>query len=128
MEPSDAGAENGTAALRPSKEANASSPKTETFLGNTRSASAFDPNDLQVACDVVERVSTRRGTLPGHPLDLPDSYQPLNEPGMMTLLDFEIGKPLAEGKFGHVYVARERTSKFILALKVAPRPRCLSYR
>ena len=42
---------------------------------------------------------------------------------MMTLLDFEIGKPLAEGKFGHVYVARERKSKFIVALKVVPRKR-----
>ena len=45
---------------------------------------------------------------------------------MMTLLDFEIGKPLAEGKFGHVYVARERKSKFIVALKVVmkERPSC----
>ena len=127
MEASDTETENGTAALRPSKGANASSSQTKAFLGNTRSASGFDPNDLQVACGVVERVSTRRGTLPGHPLDLPDNYQPLKEPGMMTLLDFEIGKPLAEGKFGHVYVARERKSKFIIALKVAPTSKRPSY-
>jgi serine/threonine protein kinase len=34
------------------------------------------------------------------------------------LSDFEIGKPLGRGKFGNVYLARERKSKFIVALKV----------
>nr|XP_060628057.1 aurora kinase A [Anolis sagrei ordinatus]XP_060628058.1 aurora kinase A [Anolis sagrei ordinatus]XP_060628059.1 aurora kinase A [Anolis sagrei ordinatus] len=32
--------------------------------------------------------------------------------------DFEIGRPLGKGKFGNVYLAREKESKFILALKV----------
>ncbi|KAG8187954.1 hypothetical protein JTE90_027724 [Oedothorax gibbosus] len=32
--------------------------------------------------------------------------------------DFDIGKPLGKGKFGNVYLAREKTSKFIVALKV----------
>lgn len=31
--------------------------------------------------------------------------------------DFEIGKPLGNGKFGRVYLAREKKSKFIVALK-----------
>ncbi|KMQ81626.1 serine threonine-protein kinase eg2, partial [Lasius niger] len=31
---------------------------------------------------------------------------------------FEIGRPLGKGKFGRVYLARERTSGFICALKV----------
>ncbi|XP_009557019.2 aurora kinase A [Cuculus canorus] len=35
-----------------------------------------------------------------------------------TLDDFEIGRPLGKGKFGNVYLAREKQSKFILALKV----------
>lgn len=35
-----------------------------------------------------------------------------------TIDDFEIGKPLGRGKFGHVYLAREKKSKFIVALKV----------
>eukprot|EP01033_Poteriospumella_lacustris_P010921 gene10921-7768_t len=34
-----------------------------------------------------------------------------------TLRDFEIGKPLGRGKFGDVYLARERKSKFIVAIK-----------
>uniref|UniRef100_A0A8D0HE99 non-specific serine/threonine protein kinase n=1 Tax=Sphenodon punctatus TaxID=8508 RepID=A0A8D0HE99_SPHPU len=32
--------------------------------------------------------------------------------------DFEIGRPLGKGKFGNVYLAREKESKFIVALKV----------
>lgn len=35
-----------------------------------------------------------------------------------TIEDFEIGRPLGRGKFGHVYLAREKQSKFIVALKV----------
>ncbi|CAL4061024.1 unnamed protein product, partial [Meganyctiphanes norvegica] len=34
------------------------------------------------------------------------------------LEDFEIGRPLGKGKFGNVYLAREKNSKFIVALKV----------
>lgn len=35
-----------------------------------------------------------------------------------TLDDFEIGRALGKGKFGHVYLAREKKSGFIVALKV----------
>lgn len=35
-----------------------------------------------------------------------------------TLNDFEIGKPLGSGKFGHVYLAREKETKFVVAIKV----------
>jgi serine/threonine protein kinase len=35
-----------------------------------------------------------------------------------TLEDFEIGKPLGQGKFGNVYLAREKQHKYIVALKV----------
>jgi aurora kinase A len=34
------------------------------------------------------------------------------------LADFDIGRPLGKGKFGNVYLARERSTKFIVALKV----------
>lgn len=32
--------------------------------------------------------------------------------------DFELGAPLGRGKFGRVYLARERATKFIVAMKV----------
>jgi len=35
-----------------------------------------------------------------------------------TLADFDIGRALGKGKFGNVYLAREKKSKFIVALKV----------
>mmetsp|Transcript_14676 Transcript_14676/g.23103 ORF Transcript_14676/g.23103 Transcript_14676/m.23103 type:complete len:320 (+) Transcript_14676:161-1120(+) len=35
-----------------------------------------------------------------------------------SLNDFEIGKPLGRGKFGSVYLAREKQSKYIVAIKV----------
>lgn len=35
-----------------------------------------------------------------------------------TLMDFDIGRPLGKGKFGNVYLAREKRSKFIIAMKV----------
>jgi serine/threonine protein kinase len=35
-----------------------------------------------------------------------------------TLDDFEIGRPLGTGKFGRVYLAREKRTHFIVALKV----------
>ncbi|PFH58986.1 hypothetical protein XA68_12962 [Ophiocordyceps unilateralis] len=39
-------------------------------------------------------------------------------PKLFHLGMFEIGRPLGKGKFGRVYLARERTSGFICALKV----------
>ncbi|KAM5274495.1 aurora kinase B isoform 2-T2 [Ctenodactylus gundi] len=36
----------------------------------------------------------------------------------LTIEDFEIGRPLGKGKFGNVYLAREKKSRFIVALKV----------
>lgn len=45
-----------------------------------------------------------------------DNMSPSSE--MMSLKDFEIGKPLGKGKFGHVYLARTKNEEFIVALKV----------
>nr|CAD7449404.1 unnamed protein product [Timema bartmani] len=39
------------------------------------------------------------------------------EEKIWTLDDFEIGFPLGRGKFGRVYFAREKTTKYIVALK-----------
>ncbi|XP_017474359.1 PREDICTED: serine/threonine-protein kinase Aurora-2 [Rhagoletis zephyria] len=35
-----------------------------------------------------------------------------------SLSNFDIGRPLGRGKFGNVYLAREKESKFVVALKV----------
>ncbi|KAL4880502.1 kinase-like domain-containing protein [Aspergillus karnatakaensis] len=48
------------------------------------------------------------------------STSPLHEqsPRKLHLGMFEIGKPLGKGKFGRVYLAKERSSGFVCALKV----------
>lgn len=51
---------------------------------------------------------------PEHPV-LP---QESTKPKQFHLGMFEIGKPLGKGKFGRVYLARERSTNFICALKV----------
>lgn len=35
-----------------------------------------------------------------------------------SLVNFDIGRPLGRGKFGNVYLAREKDTKFVIALKV----------
>jgi serine/threonine protein kinase len=39
-------------------------------------------------------------------------------PNTWTLNDFDVGKPLGSGKFGSVYLAREKKGKIVCALKV----------
>ena len=40
------------------------------------------------------------------------------QPSQWSIDNFEIGKPLGRGKFGHVYLAREKNSKYLVALKM----------
>ncbi|KAG6486244.1 hypothetical protein ZIOFF_054814 [Zingiber officinale] len=47
-----------------------------------------------------------------------EQHQALQVEKRWTLNDFDIGKPLGRGKFGHVYLAREKKSNHIVALKV----------
>ena len=49
----------------------------------------------------------------------PASAQKAKRGKQWSLKDFEIGRPLGRGKFGDVYLARERKSKFIVAIKVS---------
>ena len=42
-----------------------------------------------------------------------------------SINDFEIGKPLGKGKFGSVYLAREKRSKYIVAIKVLQKSQLL---
>lgn len=42
----------------------------------------------------------------------------LHSRGKWALDNFDIGRPLGKVKFGNVYLAREKSSQFIVALKV----------
>ena len=39
------------------------------------------------------------------------------DPSLWSVDDFEFGKALGRGKYGHVYLARERKTKLIVAIK-----------
>lgn len=40
------------------------------------------------------------------------------KPKEWTLEDFDIGRPLGKGKFGNVYIGREKATNFVVAIKV----------
>lgn len=42
----------------------------------------------------------------------------VNDKKKWSLSNFDIGRPLGRGKFGNVYLAREKETKFVVALKV----------
>ena len=42
--------------------------------------------------------------------------------------DFEIGRPIGDGKFGRVYLARERQSKYLVALKILSKKHLQKYK
>lgn len=42
-----------------------------------------------------------------------------------TLEDFDIGRRLGEGKFGKVYLAREKRTEYIVAIKVLDKKQLL---
>ncbi|XP_066928080.1 aurora kinase C-like isoform X1 [Clytia hemisphaerica] len=52
------------------------------------------------------------------PLSSKVSTDKENDKKSWSLKDFDVGKPLGKGKFGSVYLAREKRSHFIVALKV----------
>ena len=45
--------------------------------------------------------------------------QDVHQSFTMSLDDFQIGRPLGKGKFGSVYLARDKETGVLVALKVA---------
>ena len=43
----------------------------------------------------------------------------------MKKVDFDIGRPLGIGKFGHVYLSKTKKEDFIVALKVLHKPQLI---
>lgn len=46
------------------------------------------------------------------------AIEPKSDNNMWCLDNFDLGRPLGKGKFGNVYLAREKQSKFVVAIKV----------
>ncbi|KAK5279425.1 spindle assembly checkpoint kinase, partial [Cryomyces antarcticus] len=67
----------------------------------------------------AQRVSSDESSLAQRRSDpAPQIYTQPAAPKQFHLGMFEIGKPLGKGKFGRVYLARERSTGFVCALKV----------
>lgn len=49
-------------------------------------------------------------------------------PADWKIEDFQVGKPLGNGKFGRVYLARERKSGLVVALKILSKQKVCHYR
>ncbi|KAJ4360420.1 spindle assembly checkpoint kinase [Didymosphaeria variabile] len=86
-------------------------------LAASNSAKIVNGNIAKVT---VTASSTQPGGNPGHRRTLTESalYSQSTTTKQWHLGMFEIGKPLGKGKFGRVYLAKERSSGFVCALKV----------
>lgn len=67
---------------------------------------------------LMSRSNTQPTAAPGQKVVENSSGTPNFSTRSFTIDDFEIGRPLGKGKFGNVYLAREKKSHFIVALKV----------
>lgn len=100
---------------------NASPLKKQSGKGADCGASSHKSTDKPLA-DNANAVNVQTA-----PSDLPNKKSPPAEQKSTqdcenkrtwTLADFDIGRPLGKGRFGNVYLAREKKSKYIVALKV----------
>ncbi|KAK7543015.1 kinase-like domain-containing protein [Phyllosticta citricarpa] len=86
---------------------------------------AYSSNSITKVTLPSQAAQHLRGEKPARPSDelvqrSSDSvlYKQPTAPRQFNLNMFEIGKPLGKGKFGRVYLAKERQSGFVCALKV----------
>jgi len=92
-------------------------PESRGTLGTISETTKFDAN----GCDSQE-MEEAFSTLAAQQ----KSNDEASKSGTRWCLDdFEIGKPLGRGKFGKVYLARERRTKYIVALKVLSKSQLL---
>ncbi|KAM6454955.1 aurora kinase A isoform 2-T3 [Liasis olivaceus] len=112
-------------------------PKRPNHLTQQRPTSAVQPTSRNLGPNKSSEIS-QQPSAPGKKPETEDESNPTTEAKgvsnsknesrggsksetkkkQWSLDDFEIGRPLGKGKFGNVYLAREKESKFILALKV----------
>ncbi|XP_067904239.1 aurora kinase C-like [Heterodontus francisci] len=111
-----------------------SAPNKRQVLTNQVKQTAQVPPHLKQACqkaEVQQICEPPRNQTHVQPSEVPSDGKTAENTSMdchnasekkkkkqWCLDDFEIGRPLGKGKFGNVYLARERQSRFILALKV----------
>ena len=91
----------------------AATPSTITLNTSSLNLSALVLNTSFPTTPYSATTPTTANPLPS--LHLPPA---LSASPVWRLSDFDIGRPLGHGKFGHVYLAREKSTRFVCALKV----------
>jgi serine/threonine protein kinase len=81
-------------------------------------AAAAPQPDLKAKPASSMQQHQQQRTQAGAPQQTDTAAAAASKPSRWQLSDFDIGRPLGRGKFGNVYLAREKESKFIVALKV----------
>lgn len=90
-------------------------PSRAARLSSSTESIVSEPAPQKAAVGVSEESSRKSAVAERRPSTIPKQ---LDAPKQFHLGMFEIGRPLGKGKFGRVYLARERSSGFICALKV----------
>jgi aurora kinase, other len=102
-------------ALQQSNDSRQNAGPQLTTVTTTTSVPTLPPSPVRKP--VPSRASDESSSTTQRPSD-PATLFHQQDPKKFHLGMFEIGKPLGKGKFGRVYLARERTSGFVCALKV----------
>lgn len=76
------------------------------------------PDNFKVPVAPVRALHSTRTNLNGEPSGKSDVLKQRDDKRSWTLSDFDLGRPLGKGKFGNVYLAREKVSHYVVALKV----------
>ncbi|XP_066957213.1 aurora kinase A-like [Macrobrachium rosenbergii] len=94
-------------------ESNVQSVSGETSKGEVKQSSVEDDKEAADKSEATEEAYDPKKDA----FALADKERP-NSGRKWCLDDFEIGRPLGKGKFGNVYLAREKKSQIVIALKV----------
>jgi aurora kinase, other len=111
----------GSTTLNRPATAQASSTSSSSHSSMARPATACTSSKLAVSTSSVLRPKEEARQTPREQQQGAQQrvVQPTAGPSKTwELTDFDIGKPLGRGKFGNVYLAREKKSHYIVALKV----------
>ncbi|XP_049867535.1 uncharacterized protein LOC126367819 [Pectinophora gossypiella] len=86
----------------------------------TASSSKMPGDNFKIPA-VPRPLHTSAKTNQNEPKEAPGKLElqkPKDEKKSWSLSDFDLGRPLGKGKFGNVYLAREKVSHYVVALKV----------
>lgn len=89
-----------------------------TTISTATSSSAIDASVVDAIAAAMPAVSAPPSSSSTSSSSSSGSSAAPGEGKKWKLRDFDIGRPLGKGKFGNVYLAREKSSKYIVALKV----------